>query len=49
MSEKNPAWKLDSSIDVVSPNQLCDFILRMKPTLSNDEVRKFIKIVSGSL
>ena len=46
ISGMNPDWKLDYSIDVVSLNQLCDFILRVKPTLSEDAVKKFIEIVS---
>ena len=46
ISGKNAGWKLDRSIDAVSPNQLCDFILRMKPTLSDNEVKKFIEIVT---
>lgn len=47
ISGTNPDWRLDYSIDVVSLNQLCDFILRMKRTLSGDEVKKFIEIVTG--
>jgi len=47
MSRKNMEWKMDNFIDVVSPDQLCDYIQRMKPTLSDDAVKKFIDIVSA--
>jgi hypothetical protein len=47
--DKKPEWKLDRFIDVVSPNLLCDFILRMKPTLTEDTMKKFIKIVTNPL
>ena len=47
ISGKNPEWKLDYSIEILHPNQLCDFILRMKPSLSRDAVKKFIEIVTS--
>lgn len=47
MSGKNAEWNLDTFIDVVSLNHLRDYILKMKPSLSNDAVEKFINLVSA--
>jgi hypothetical protein len=46
LNSLNTGRKLDSDIDLLPPQQLCDYILGRKATLSETAVKKFIDIVS---
>ena len=48
MQGSQPSRKLDKYIDVVTPDQLCDYIIRRKITLSVDLVKKLVEILLGT-
>ena len=42
----NSGRKMDKYIDIITPDQICDYIQRRRyPTLSEETLKKFVKIV----
>jgi hypothetical protein len=42
----NTGKKLDKYIEIITPHQVCDYIQNRQSRLSNEDVKKFIGIVT---